>query len=59
MTLTYKHCEHYQSGNCELEKMRWGFPYKCINEDYKDGKNYCVEYEPDKEPKSKAKENEV
>lgn len=21
-----------------------GIPYKCINEDYKDGKNYCVEY---------------
>lgn len=40
-----KDCINYENG-CKTEESRWGFPYKCINEDYKDGKNYCVEYEP-------------
>lgn len=41
-----KDCINYKNGCCKTEEARWGFPYKCINEDYKDGKNYCVEYEP-------------
>lgn len=44
MTLTYKHCEHYQRGNCELEKMRWGYEYPCCHrkscEDYKIKRGY-------------------
>ena len=42
-------CIDYENGCCKAEEARWGFPYKCINEDYKDGKNYCMEYEPNKE----------
>lgn len=44
-----KDCIYYDNGCCKVEEERWGFPYKCINEDYKDDKNYCVEYEPNKE----------
>lgn len=44
-----KDCIAYDNGCCKTEEARWGFPYKCINEDYKDGQNYCVEYEPNKE----------
>lgn len=36
---------NYDNGCCKAEEARWGFPYKCINEDYKDNENHCVEYE--------------
>lgn len=37
MTLTYKHCEFYNKGNCDLEYMRWGYQYPCNK------KNYCID----------------
>lgn len=37
-----KDCINYDNGCCKAEEARWGFPYKCVNEDHKD----CVEYEP-------------
>lgn len=40
-----KDCVAYDNGNCKDALMRWGFPCKCLNEDYKDGANHCVEYE--------------
>lgn len=44
-----KDCIYYDNGCCKVEEERWGFPCECINEDYKDGQNHCVEYEPNKE----------
>lgn len=44
-----KDCIAYENGCCKTEEARWGFPYKCINEDYKDNENHCVEYEKRKE----------
>lgn len=40
-----KDCIDYDNGCCKAEEARWGFPYKCLNEDYKDGQNHCVAYE--------------
>ena len=34
----------YENGCCKTEEAQWGCPYKCINEDYKDSENHCVEY---------------
>ena len=47
--LSMKDCIAYENGCCKAEEARWGFPYKCINEDYKDNKNHCVEYEKKEE----------
>lgn len=44
-----KDCIYYDNGCCKTEEARWGFPCECLNEHYKDGKNYCVAYEQNKE----------
>lgn len=40
-----KDCVAYKDGNCMDEFDRWGFHCRCINEDYKDNQNHCVDYD--------------
>lgn len=40
MNVTYKHCEFYNKGNCDLEFFRWGYTYPCNK------RNYCVDLKP-------------
>ena len=46
-----KDCVDYDNGYCKSDTERFGLPFRCLNDDYKNGKNYCVEYE--------KKENEL
>ena len=44
MTVTYKHCESYRKGDCELELLRWGYNLPCCKskncKDFKAKKGY-------------------
>ena len=39
-----KDCIDYDNGYCKADTERFGLPFRCLNDDYKDGKNYCVDY---------------
>lgn len=46
ITNSINNLQNYENSNgcCKTEEARWGFPYKCINEDYKDNESHCVVY---------------